>query len=82
MKTYPFGSGVSTLEGPGSGAVTRERARARARELARIAGRAPAFVTQADYESAKRELTGESDFDRQEAILDAVSGDVLADFAG
>jgi hypothetical protein len=73
MKTHPFGPGAPTHEGHG-GAVTRERARARARELALIAGRAPALVTQADYESATRELTGESDFDRQEAILDAVSG--------
>jgi hypothetical protein len=28
-------------------------------------------VSQADYEQAKRELTGESDWDRQEAALES-----------
>jgi hypothetical protein len=46
--------------------------RARTRDLALIAGRAPPHVTQADYEQAKRELTGESDMDRQEAVLDSI----------
>lgn len=34
------------------------------------AGRIPTQVTQADYERAKFEVTGESDLDRQNAILD------------
>lgn len=51
--------------------ITREDARARARELAAIAGRAPHEVRQSDYEQAKREVTGESDPDRQEARLEA-----------
>jgi hypothetical protein len=55
-----------------SGPVTREGVRARARELALCAGRAPANVAQRDYEQAKREVTGESDPDRQEAILEKV----------
>jgi len=54
------------------GPVTREGVRARARELALRAGRAPADVAQHDYEQAKREVTGESDPDRQEAILKEV----------
>jgi hypothetical protein len=29
-------------------------------------------VSQADYEQAKRELTGESDLDRQDAMLDSI----------
>lgn len=58
-----------TLSPPGP--VTRESVRARARELAVLAGRTPADVTQRDYEQAKREITGESDPDRQEAILEA-----------
>jgi len=38
-----------------------------------IAGRAPPHVTRADYDQAKRELTGESDMDRQEAMLESIS---------
>ncbi len=49
---------------------TREMVRSRTLELASIAGREPHQIRQADYEQAKRELTGESDFDRQQAILD------------
>ena len=45
---------------------------ARSRELALIAGRVPPHVTQADYEQAKRELTGEPDMDRQEAMLESI----------
>lgn len=52
--------------------VTREDVQARARELALIDGHTPPDVTQAEYEQAKRELTGESDLDRQEAVLDAI----------
>ena len=52
--------------------VTRERVNVRAHELAVIAGRAPPHVTQADYEQAKREVTGESDINRQEAMLESV----------
>jgi len=51
------------------GQVTHESVRARTRELALFAGRVPPHVTQADYEQAKRELTGESDLDRQQAMI-------------
>ena len=43
----------------------------RAHELARQAGRESFNVVQEDYEQAKRELTGESENDRQNAVLDA-----------
>ena len=56
----------------GIGPVTRAMVQARARELALLAGRAAADVAQADYEQAKGELTGESDVDRQNAVLDAL----------
>lgn len=49
--------------------VSRDMVRARTREHARQAGRAPHQIKQSDYERAKRELTGESDPDRQEAIF-------------
>ena len=52
--------------------ATRALVGARAHELAELAGRVPPYVTQADYQQAKRELTGETDPDRQDAILDTV----------
>ena len=49
---------------------TREMVMSRTLELASMAGRRADQIRQGDYEQAKRELTGESDFDRQQAILD------------
>jgi hypothetical protein len=46
--------------------------KARARELAAIAGRVPPEPSEVDYERAKRELTGEPDTDIQEAVLEAI----------
>jgi hypothetical protein len=37
-----------------------------------MAGRSTHQVTQADYERAKRELTGGSDIDRQDALLESL----------
>lgn len=54
------------------GPVTRERVHARTRELALEAGRVPPHVAQVDYEQAKRDVTGETDTERQDAALDAV----------
>jgi hypothetical protein len=54
----------------GFGRATRQGVHARTCELALLAGRVPPQVAQLDYEQAKRELTGETDPDRQEAILD------------
>ena len=55
----------------GVGPATRTQVSERTHELAVLAGRAPPYVTQADYQQAKRELTGETDLDRQNAMLDA-----------
>lgn len=55
-----------------TGNVTRAMVHARTSELASIAGRTPLDVSQADYEQAKLELTGESDMDRQGAILESI----------
>lgn len=49
---------------------TREMVSSRTLELATNAGRLAHQINQTDYEQAKRELTGESDFDRQQAVLD------------
>lgn len=44
---------------------------ARTREMAVAAGRNTLQVTQSDYEQARRDLTGETEMGRQEAVLDA-----------
>jgi hypothetical protein len=53
--------------------ATRARARERAGEIARLAGRIAPYVVQADYEQAKLELTGEKDLGRQDAVFAANS---------
>jgi hypothetical protein len=50
--------------------VTREMVFTRTVELASSAGRSSNQIKQIDYERANRELTGEADFDRQQAVLD------------
>lgn len=75
MKKNPLNKGVFTKGFVGIGPVTRAMVDDRARELAVLAGRASAQVTQVDYERAKRELTGEDDMDRQDALIDALPED-------
>jgi len=58
---------------PPAGRVTREMVHARTRSLAVGAGRSSLQISQADYEQARRELTGESDMARQEARLDGLA---------
>lgn len=48
----------------------REQVHVRTQQLAVLAGRVPPQVSQADYEQAKREVTGESELDRQNAALE------------
>ena len=72
MNKSPLFQGGSTTNPVRSGPVNRGMAYARSRELAVLAGRTPPYVAQADYEQAKRELTGESDAERQDAILDGL----------
>ncbi len=55
----------------GAGRPTRALVDARARAIAAAAGRIPPLVLQADYEQAKREVTGQADRDRQDALLDS-----------
>jgi methyl coenzyme M reductase gamma subunit len=49
--------------------VTHQMLRFRTVELAINAGRRSIEIRQRDYEQAKRELTGETDFERQQAVL-------------
>ena len=60
-----------TENGAGIGTVTREMVRERAVELALINGRSDREVSKSDWDQAKRELTGESDADPKEALLES-----------
>lgn len=51
--------------------MNRERVHARTQQLAVLAGRTPPQVSQVDYEQAKREVTGETESDRQNEVLDS-----------
>lgn len=72
MNKNPLNKGILTDNFNGTGSVTVERVRARARELALIAGRSTGHVTPADFEQAKRELTGGSEQSPREALIDSL----------
>ena len=52
----------------------RKAVNRRTHELAALAGRVAPHVCQSDYEQAKRDISGESDGARQDAVLDALVG--------
>jgi hypothetical protein len=58
--------------------VTPRMVRSRTVELAISKGRSSIEIRQSDYEQAKRELTGETDFDRQQSMLYPLSNPQLA----
>ena len=70
MKTDPLKQGALTENGAGIGTVTQDMVRARATELAVFDGRSEKDLSVFDLERAKRELTGETDIDPKEAILE------------
>ncbi|MEJ1971270.1 MAG: hypothetical protein WDM96_01730 [Lacunisphaera sp.] len=72
MKKNPLNKGVLTNHAAEIGPVTPAMVRTRARELALMAGRAASDVSPADLAQAERELTGGSDVDQQDAILEAL----------
>ena len=71
MKKNPLKEGVLTENSVGIGTVTRKMVRERAVELAVINGRAARDVSKSDLAQATRELTGESDTDPKEALLES-----------
>lgn len=71
MKTNPLKEGALTENSAGIGTVTRKMVRERAIELAIINGRSAQEMSKSDWEQAKRELTGDSDLDPNEAVLES-----------
>lgn len=72
MNKNPLNKGILTEKATGIGTVTPQMVAARARELAAIAGRVPPQPSLADYDRAKRELTGGPDLDVPDTVLDAI----------
>jgi hypothetical protein len=71
MKTNRMKDGALTENSVGIGTVTRKMVRERAVELAIINDRSAQNVSKADWEQAKRELTGEPNTDPKEAVLES-----------
>jgi hypothetical protein len=71
MSTNPLKQGLLTENSAGIGTVTRQMVRQRAIELGAINGRSEQEVSKSDWDQAKRELTGKSDADPNEAALEA-----------
>lgn len=71
MKKNPLKDGALTENSAGIGTVTREMVRERAIELAVINGRSAHETSESDWEQAKRELTGDSDPDSKEEVLES-----------
>jgi hypothetical protein len=79
MDKNPINKGIIAENFKGVGAVTRDMVNARAKELALISGRPASGITQADFEQARRELTGEPDRDSQDEILESLPESSRAD---
>jgi hypothetical protein len=72
MRKNPLNKGIIMENAAGIGTVTSEMVEARARELAAINGRPSSEPSEADYQQAKRELTGEAETDPQEESSESV----------
>src|SRR6266478_6242848 len=72
MKKNPLNKGIIMENAAGIGTVTSKMVEVRARELALINGRRSSKPSEAEYQQAKRELTGEEEIDLQEENLESV----------
>jgi hypothetical protein len=72
MRKNPLNKGIIMENAAGIGTVTSEMVEARARELAAINGH-PSKPSKADYQQAKRELTGDAEMEPQEESNEPVS---------
>jgi hypothetical protein len=71
MNINPLKQGALTEKSAGIGTINRKMVRMRAAELALINGRSAQDVSKADWEQAKRELTGEPEKDTKELTLES-----------
>jgi hypothetical protein len=71
MKSNPLKDGVISENSVGVGTVTRQMVQARAAELAIIDGRLSHDATANHFAQAKRELTGVSDMDPNDKVLES-----------
>ena len=72
MKKNPLNKGIIMENADGIGTVTPAMVEARARALALINGHGSSGPTEADYQQAKRELTGEEEIDPPEEIVESL----------
>ena len=73
MKIDPIVESALIINTTAVGTVTRKMVRERSVELALINGRAARDVSKADWEQAKRELTGGAEMEPGEALLESAS---------
>jgi hypothetical protein len=71
MNTNPLKEGALSENSAGLGTVTRRMVQARAVELAFLDGLLASEATPSHFAQAKRELTGKTDMDPKEAVLDS-----------
>ena len=72
MRKNPLNKGIIMENAGGIGTVTPAMVEARARELALINGHGSSGPTAADYQQAKRELTGEEEIDPQQENVESL----------
>ena len=72
MKNNPLNKGIISENFIGVGTVNPEMVRARAMELAVINGRSAQGMSSADWEDAKRELTGGQEMGPRQAMLESL----------
>ena len=72
MKTNPLKEGALTENSIGIGTVTRKMVKERAIELAITNDRTAQEVSPADWQQAKRELSGQPDLDPKTVMLESV----------
>jgi hypothetical protein len=73
MRKNPLNKGIIMENAAGIGTVTSEMIEARAKELAAINGHPSSEPSKADYQQAKRELTGEAEVDSQEESSESIA---------
>jgi hypothetical protein len=72
MRKNPLNKGIIMENAGGIGTGTPAMVEARARELALINGHGSSGPTEADYQQAKRELTGEEEIDPQQENVESL----------